>query len=79
MAVHNWLQGLTSAQLTELQTNYLACLNAIATTGQSYTIGGRTFTRANIDSVGSMLAEINSAVERRSGTRITRTNADFRR
>lgn len=74
-----WLFHLTAAQLSELLTNYLACLNAIATTGQSYTIAGRTFTRANLEEVAKMIDEIKQAQNKQSGTRITKIYPDFRR
>jgi len=69
--------GLSTAQLTTLQTNWLACLNAIATTGQSYTIAGRQFNRANLAEVKQILAEINAALARNAGTSTTQTYARF--
>lgn len=69
--------GLTVAQLTTLQTNWLACLNAIAVAGQSYTIGGRQFNRANLHEVGIVLSKINDALARANGSRTTQTYANF--
>lgn len=50
--------------LTEWQT----CLSAIATAHQSYSIGGRSFTRANLTEVSNMVAELSYAVELNGGT-----------
>jgi hypothetical protein len=69
--------GLTAAQLTTLQTEYLACLSAIAVAGQSYTIAGRQFNRANLAEVAQTLGDINDALARAQGTRITQTFARF--
>lgn len=78
MAVTNDFFYLDSATLAELLTAYTACLKAIATTGGSYTIGGRSFTRANLRDVSSIIASIKAAQRFQSGTRITTVHADFR-
>jgi hypothetical protein len=70
--------GLTAAQLTTLQTNWLACLNAIAVAGQSYSIAGRQFNRANLAEVNATLGAIGVALARVNGTRVTQTYANFR-
>lgn len=77
MASKGNFYGLTAAQLTTLQTNWLACLNAIAVAGQSYTIGGRQFNRANLHEVSATLGEINDALARVNGNRTTQTYANF--
>ena len=69
--------GLTAAQLTTLQTNWLACLNAIAVAGQSYSIAGRQFTRANLKEVSEIIGAIGLALARVNGTRTTQTFANF--
>lgn len=71
MAIEGIFFGLDSATLATLKTNYVACLNAIAVAGQSYSISGRTFTRANLKEVSAMLAEVQAAIDRAAGTRIT--------
>jgi hypothetical protein len=68
MAVTGAFVGLTLAQLQTLQTEYLACLSAIATAGQSYTIANRQFNRAHIGEVKDLLAEINHALALTSGS-----------
>lgn len=77
MASTGRFYGLTAAQLTTLQTNWLACLNAIAVAGQSYSIAGRQFNRANLAEVSQTLGDINDALARVNGTRTTQTYANF--
>lgn len=71
MAIEGIFFGLDAATLSTLKTNYVACLNAIAVAGQSYSISGRTFTRANLKEVSQMLAEVQAAIDRAAGTRTT--------
>lgn len=70
--------GLDATTLASLQSEYTACLRAIAVAGQSYTIAGRQFNRANLAEVSRTLAEINAAIARANGTAITQTFARFR-
>lgn len=56
-------------------TDWKNCLTAIATAGQSYSISGRTFTRANIAEVAQMVMEITAAINYNSGTRTTQVYA----
>jgi hypothetical protein len=77
MASTGRFYGLTAAQLTTLQTNWLACLNAIAVAGQSYSIAGRQFNRANLAEVSQTLGDINDALARVQGNRTTQTYANF--
>lgn len=79
MAFTGRFYGLTVAQLTTMQTEWLACLSAIATAGQSYTIAGRQFNRANLAEVSQTLGDINDALARAQGTRTTQTFANFSR
>ena len=62
-----------------MQTEWAAALSAIATAGQSYTIGGRTFTRANLDEVAQMVDDIAYAKGVVAGTIHKRTYATFTR
>lgn len=77
MAFTGRFYALTAAQLTTLQTEYLACLSAIASAGQSYTIAGRQFNRANLAEVSQTLGDINDALSRKNGTRTTQTFGRF--
>jgi len=77
MAIQGIFFGLDLASLTALKTNYLTCLNAIAVAGQSYSISGRTFTRANLAEVSQLLAETQTAIERLNGTRATQVYPRF--
>lgn len=70
---------LDSATLTTLLTAYTNCLTAIATTGASYSIGGRSLTRSNLEEVKTTIAQIKAAQRFQSGARVTTTYADFRR
>lgn len=68
----NPFTGLTAAQLTTLQTDALACLSAILR-NQSYSLQGRTLTRANLADVQRMLGDINSALADANGTGTSET------
>ena len=46
----------------ELLAEVSAAISAILTTGQSYTIGSRTLTRANITELRKLKADLESAV-----------------
>jgi hypothetical protein len=59
--------GLPVATLTTMQTNYIAVMTGIATAGQSYTLSGRAFTRANLPEVRQTLVEIQRALDRANG------------
>jgi hypothetical protein len=60
--------GLTVAELTTLRTNALAGLNAILNVGQSYSMSGRTFSKANISELSKVIAAINRAIDFAGGT-----------
>ena len=70
---------LESSTLATLLTQYVACHSAIATTGQSYSIAGRSFTRADIGKVTEIIAEIKAAQRKQAGTGTRVTFTDFRR
>ena len=53
--------GLSLAQLTALQTSYVEAQTAVAQ-GQSYTIAGRSLTRANLGDIAEALAAISYAI-----------------
>lgn len=79
MAIKGTFFGLDAATLATLKANYVECLNAIAVAGQSYSISGRTFTRADLNAVKDTLAEIQAAVDRAAGNRVTQTYPNFSR
>ena len=79
MAIQGIFFSLDAATLATLKTNYVACLTAIAVAGQSYSISGRTFTRANLAEVTKTISEIQAAIDRASGTRSTQTYPNFSR
>jgi len=68
---------LDSATLTQMQTDWKAALQAIAVGNQSYSIAGRTFTRAQLSEVAEMVAEIAYALKLQSGNLQTVIYADM--
>jgi hypothetical protein len=54
--------ALTLAEAKDLRALYLAAIKAIAT-GQSYTIGARTLTRADLPDVKKSFAEYDQLVD----------------
>ena len=79
MAITGIFYGLPLATLQTMQTQWLACLAGIATAGQSYSIAGRQFTRANLSEVKDMVAELQAAIDLADGTRTTVTYPNFSR
>lgn len=77
MLVEGIFVGLPAATLATMLTEWQACLSAIATAHQSYSLAGRTFTRANLAEVSKMVAEINHAIQRGSNQLIRTTYADM--
>jgi hypothetical protein len=69
--------GLPVAVLEELRDEYIAALKAIATNGVSYSIGGRSLSRANLTEVKTTLSEIVAALDRASNRRRKTLHADF--
>lgn len=78
MAATNPFYYLEAATLSSLLTKYVACLEAIATTGVSYTIGGTTFTRADANTVANIIGQIKAAQRFQSGSRVKTVYASFR-
>jgi hypothetical protein len=58
---------LDAATLAQMKTDWTAALQAIAVGNQSYSIAGRTFTRAQLSEVSDMVAEIAYAQAFQSG------------
>ncbi len=69
--------GLPLATLTSLRQKYLDCLEAIAVAGISYSIGGRSFSRANLTEVRNTIEELTYAIKIADGTRTLTTYAKF--
>jgi hypothetical protein len=69
--------GLPLATLQELQTDFTACLKAIAVAGSSYSIAGRAFTRANLSEVAQTLKELQAAIDNAQNKRTTKYIAGF--
>ena len=69
--------GLPLSTLTSLRDKYVTCLEAIAVAGASYSIAGRSFSRANLGEVRDTIAELTLAIQSANGTRIRTTYANF--
>ena len=69
--------GLPIATLNTQLTYWLNVLTGISTAGQSYTLGGRTFNRANLGEVRQTIQELQAAINRANGTSLTQTFANM--
>jgi hypothetical protein len=69
--------GLPSATLISLRQKYIDCLEAIAVAGASYSIAGRSFSRANLGEVRDTIEELSYAIKLADGTRVLTTYAKF--
>jgi hypothetical protein len=78
MAVTGAFVGLTAAELATLRAQVLEALVAVLNVGQSYSIGGRSFTKANLPELKDMLSEINYAQGLLNGNTVTTTVPHFR-
>lgn len=61
-AIKGIFNGLTLAQLQTLQTQWFACLGAIAA-NQSYSVDGLQYTRASLNEVKDTIREINASID----------------
>ena len=69
--------GLPLTTLTSLRDNYITCLEAIAVAGASYSIAGRSFSRANLGEVRDTIAELTLAIQQATGGRVRTRYAKF--
>jgi hypothetical protein len=69
--------GLPLTTLTSLRDKYITCLEAIAVAGSSYSIAGRSFSRANLGEVRDTIAELTLAIQQATGGRVRTTYAKF--
>ena len=53
--------------LLQLQTQYTAALSAIAIAGQSYSVAGKSFTKADLKNVAEILGSIAYAIAVQQG------------
>jgi hypothetical protein len=77
MALSKTFFGLPIATLQSLQAKYIACMEAIAVAGSSYSIAGRSFTRANLSEVAQTVKELQAAIDNAQGNRVKRTQVAF--
>jgi hypothetical protein len=69
--------GLEVATLEELRDEYVAAIKAVAVNGVSYSIGGRSLSRANLTEMRNTLGDVLMALDRASGRRRRTVLADF--
>ena len=69
--------GLPTATLQSLLTQYQAALVACATGGQSYSISGRQFTRANLGEIQTTMMELQAAIGYSTNSRQTSAFPSF--
>ena len=69
--------GLPTATLEELRDEYISAIKAVATNGVSYSIGGRSLSRANLTEMRNTLGDILAAINFASGSRRRTTYASF--
>jgi len=76
MALANPFIGLDSATLTTLKTQAVAALSAILT-NQSYSLNGRSVTRANLAEVKDMVGQVQAALDISTGNTAEVTYVQF--
>lgn len=76
MASGNPYFGLPASTLQTLQSAAIACLQAILL-NQSYSLNGRTLTRANLADVQQMVGQLQAAIDDANGTSSSRTYVTF--
>lgn len=76
MASGTQYYGLPLATLQALQTAAVNCLTAILL-NQSYSLNGRTLTRANLSDVQDMIGNLQAAIDDANGTSSSRTYVTF--
>ena len=69
--------GLPTATLEELRDEYVAAIKAVAVNGVSYSIGGRSLSRANLTEMRNTLGDVMTALARAAGSRRRTVLADF--
>ena len=72
----NPFASLSVGQLSALQTAYLDCVTALAA-NQSYSLNGRSLTRASLPQVTQTLGQINAALAIANGTSTTVSYVSF--
>jgi hypothetical protein len=63
-------RGLDLATLRTMRTTYTDAITALAT-AQSYSIAGRSVSRADLSSIVATLGKINAEIRRQEGTRVS--------
>lgn len=76
MALANPFIGLDTATLTTLKANAVTCLSAILV-NQSYSLNGRTLTRANLSEVKDLIGQLQAALDQATGATSDTTYVNF--
>jgi hypothetical protein len=74
--VANAFIGLPIGTLTALQSSYIDCITALASS-QSYTLNGRSIMRSDLGKVQDALANINAALAVAQGTSTSQSFVSF--
>jgi hypothetical protein len=69
--------GLPVATLEAMRDEYVAAIRAVASNGMSYSIGGRSLSRANLTEMKNTLGDIQAALDRAQSKRRRVLHADF--
>jgi hypothetical protein len=77
MALKRIFFGLPLATLQSQLTAWINCLTAISTTAQSYSIAGRTVSRAQLMEVKDTIRELQAAIDAATGKRVTKVRPDY--
>lgn len=68
--------ALPASQLQVMLTQWQNCLTAVAA-NQSYSMAGRTFTRAQLEEVSNMVGELSNALALQQGRLVRTTFGDM--
>jgi len=77
MAVTGKFANLDVATLTTMLAQWQTCLTAIAVGNQSYSMAGRSFTRADLEQVSDMVGELSYALQLKNGGLCRTVYSDF--
>jgi hypothetical protein len=78
MAVQGVFVGLTESELLSIRADTLSAIAGVLRVGASYTVGGRSFTKADLGKLQDTLSEVNYALGLLRETATTSTVPKFR-
>jgi hypothetical protein len=71
------LRGFSVATLQAMLANVNTAITTILTAGQTYRIGPREFTQANLGELEQMANDIQSAIDYKNGARVKSALVDY--